>query len=132
MSSLNFDALLKSVSHAVVHRSRLELMSSQASVIMNSRSSTRVRGWRLNTFSFTTPQKKKSNGVKSGDRGGHSILLRRPIHLPGNVASKNSRTRIAATQTGPHSDTRLFHLSCHGQVRIFVEPINAVVPVYMP
>ena len=35
--------------------------------------------WRLaesggtNTVSFTNPQKKKSHGVKSGDRGGHSI-----------------------------------------------------------
>ena len=38
----------------------------------------------------------------------------------------------AATQTGPHTDTLLVYLSCYGQVRIFVVPINAVVPVYMP
>ena len=50
--------------------------------------------WRLagnggtNTVSFTNPQKKKSHGVKSGDRGGHRINASssfpvRPIHLRG-------------------------------------------------
>ena len=37
------------------------------------------------TVSFTNPQKKKSHGVKSGDRGGHrlneSSFPVRPIHL---------------------------------------------------
>ena len=50
--------------------------------------------WRLTgsggtkTVSFTNPQKKKSHGVKSGDRGGHRINASysfpvRPIHLCG-------------------------------------------------
>ena len=48
--------------------------------------------WRLagsggtKTVSFTNPQKKKSQGVKSGDRGGHRINASsfpvRPIHPP--------------------------------------------------
>jgi len=51
-----------------------------------------VKIWRLagrggtKTVSFTNPQKKKSHGVKSGDRGGHRISASssfpvRPIHL---------------------------------------------------
>ena len=54
--------------------------------------------WRLagsggtKTVSFTNPQKKKSNGVKSGDRGGHRINTSssfpvRPIHLCGEIPS---------------------------------------------
>jgi len=42
----------------------------------------------IKTVSFTNPQKNKSHGVKSGDRGGHRINVSssfpvRPIHLCG-------------------------------------------------
>ena len=42
-----------------------------------------------NTLSLTYPHKKKSNGVISGDRGGQGVGPSFPIHLIGNVASKN-------------------------------------------
>jgi len=46
-----------------------------------------------NTLSLTYPHKKKSRGgVISGDRGGQGVGLSLPIHLFGNVASKNQRT----------------------------------------
>ena len=59
--------------------------------------------WRLagsrgtKTVSFTTPQKKKSHGVKSGDRGGHRInvsssFLVRSIHLCGKFRLRYPRT----------------------------------------
>ena len=42
-----------------------------------------------NTLSLTHPYKKKSRGVISGDRGGQGIGPSLPIHLFGNVATKN-------------------------------------------
>ena len=39
-----------------------------------------------------TPHRKKSGGVKSGERAGHSIGPRRPIHLPSKLVSNHSRT----------------------------------------
>jgi len=42
-----------------------------------------------NTFSFTYPHKRKSRRVISGDRGGQGVGASLPIHLFGNVASKN-------------------------------------------
>ena len=59
--------------------------------------------WRLvgsggtKTVSFTNPQKKKSHGVKSGDRGGHRINALsscpvRPIHLCGKFRLRYPRT----------------------------------------
>jgi len=59
--------------------------------------------WRLSgsggkkTVSFTNSQKKKSHGVKSGDRGGHPIdasssFPARPIHLCGKFRLRYPRT----------------------------------------
>ena len=45
-----------------------------------------------NTLSLTYPHKNKSSGVISGDRGGQGVGQSLPIHLFGNVASKNRRT----------------------------------------
>jgi len=42
-----------------------------------------------NTLSLTYPHKKESRGVKFGDRGGQGVGPFLPIHLFGNVASKN-------------------------------------------
>jgi len=61
--------------------------------------------WRLagsggtKTVSFTNPQKKKSHGVKSGDRGCHRINAPssfpvRPIHLCGNFRLRYPRTSL--------------------------------------
>ena len=45
-----------------------------------------------NTLSLTYPHKKKWSGVISGDRGGQGVGPSLPIHLFGNVASKNRWT----------------------------------------
>ena len=61
--------------------------------------------WRLvgggctKTVSFTNPQKKKSHGVKSGDRGGHRINASssfpvRPIHLCGKFQFRYPRKSL--------------------------------------
>jgi len=61
--------------------------------------------WRLagsggtKTVSSTNPQKKKSHGVKSGDRGGHRINASssfpvRPIHLCGKFPLRYPRTSL--------------------------------------
>jgi len=61
--------------------------------------------WRLagsgdtKIMSFTNPQKKKSHGVKSGDRGGHRINASssfpvRPIHLCGKFRLRYPRTSL--------------------------------------
>jgi len=61
--------------------------------------------WRLagsggtKTVSFTNPQKKKSYGVKSGDRGGHRINVSssfpvRPIHLCGKFRLRYPRRSL--------------------------------------
>jgi len=61
--------------------------------------------WRLagsggtKTASFTNPQKKKSHGVKSGDRGGHRINASssfpvRPIHLCGKFQFRYPRKSL--------------------------------------
>ena len=42
-----------------------------------------------NTLSVTYPHKKKSREVISGERGGQGVGPSLPIHLFGNVASKN-------------------------------------------
>ena len=42
-----------------------------------------------NTLSLTYPHKKKSRGMISGDRGGQGVGPSVPIHLFGNVTSKN-------------------------------------------
>jgi len=44
-----------------------------------------------NILSLTYPHKKKSRGVISGDRGGQGVGPSLPIHLFGNVVSKNRR-----------------------------------------
>ena len=66
------------------------LCISRQAPVLNPRKSGRVRGFLWKT-SFPTPQKKKSIGIRSGERGGHSILPRRPIHLSWNVALSSSR-----------------------------------------
>ena len=45
-----------------------------------------------NTLSLTYRHKKKSWGVISGDRGGQGVGPSLPIHLFGNIATKNRRT----------------------------------------
>jgi len=45
-----------------------------------------------NNLSLTYPHNKKSRGRISGDHGGHGVGPSLPIHLSGNVASKNGRT----------------------------------------
>ena len=45
-----------------------------------------------NTLSLTYPNKKKSRGVISGDRGGHGVGQSLPVHLFGNAASTNRQT----------------------------------------
>jgi len=47
-----------------------------------------------NTLSLTYRHKKKSRAVISGDRGGQGVGLSLPIHLFGNVASKNQTLQI--------------------------------------
>jgi len=42
-----------------------------------------------NTLSLTCPHKKRSRGMISGDRGGQGVGPSLPIHVFGNVASKN-------------------------------------------
>jgi len=42
-----------------------------------------------NTLTLTYRHKKKLTGVISGDRGGQGVGPSLPIHLNGNVASKN-------------------------------------------
>ena len=64
-----------------------------------------VKIWRLavsgatTTVSFTNPQKKKSHGVKSGDRGDHRVNASscfpvRPIHLCGKFRLRYPRTSL--------------------------------------
>jgi len=64
-----------------------------------------VKIWRLagsggtKTMSFTSPQKKKLHGVKSGDLGGHHINVSssfpvRPIHLCGKFRLRYPRTSL--------------------------------------
>jgi len=47
-----------------------------------------------NTLSLTYPHKKKSRGVISGDYGSQSVGPSLPIHLFGNVASKNQMLQM--------------------------------------
>jgi len=58
-----------------------------------------VKIWRLAGSGGTNPQKKKSHGVKSGDRGGHLINASfsfpvRPIHLCGKFRLRYSPTSL--------------------------------------
>jgi len=64
-----------------------------------------ARIWRLagsggtKTVSFTNPKKKKSHGVKSGDRGGHRINASlsfpvRPIHICGKFRLRYPHTSL--------------------------------------
>jgi len=48
--------------------------------------SSTVYGFCEKALFLTSPQKKKSIGVRSGDRGGHSTGPRQPIHLLGNCS----------------------------------------------
>jgi len=61
-----------------------------------------------NTLSLTYPHKKKSRGVISGDRGGQGVGPSLPIHLFGNVASKNRRTSVPQSGGAP-SCWRIIH-----------------------
>jgi hypothetical protein len=45
-----------------------------------------------NTLSLTYPHKKVKEGMIPGNRGGQGVGPSLPIHLFGNVASKNRRT----------------------------------------
>ena len=47
-----------------------------------------------NTLSLTYPYKKISRGVISGDRGGQGVGSSLPVHLFGNIASKNQMLQI--------------------------------------
>jgi len=90
--------------YAIVH---LVLHAFQHITVDQSRSigDTVAKIWRLagsggtKTVSFTNPQKKKSYGVKSGDRGGYRINASssfpvRPIHLCGNFRLRYRRTSL--------------------------------------
>ena len=46
----------------------------------------------MNTRSLTNPHKKKSRGVRSGERGGHAIGAALPIHQPGKRVLRYSHT----------------------------------------
>jgi len=48
--------------------------------------SSRDRGWCLETFSFRYPQRKKSHGLKSGDRAGHPTSPLKEIKRPGHIS----------------------------------------------
>jgi len=71
----------------------------------NSSGDTVAKIWRLagsggtKTVSFTNSQRKKSHGVKSGDRGGHRVNASssfpvRPIHRCGKFRFKYPRTSL--------------------------------------
>ena len=47
-----------------------------------------------NTLSLTYRHKNRSRGVISGDRGGQGVGPSLPIHLFGNVASKNQMLQM--------------------------------------
>jgi len=88
-------AIVHLVPHACQH-----IMVDQS----HSSGDTVVKIWRLvgsggtKTVSFTNLQKKKSHGVKSGDRGGHRINASyfpvRPIHLRGKFRLRYPRTSL--------------------------------------
>jgi len=54
--------------------------------ILRSSISSRVSTFLLCTSFFIQPHKQKSNGVRSGDRGGQLMVLPRPIHLLGKMS----------------------------------------------
>jgi len=51
-----------------------------------------IWNWCRKHFVLNMPHKEKSRGVISGDRGGQGIGPSLPVHLFGNVLSKNRRT----------------------------------------
>ena len=53
-----------------------------------------ICNWCPKQFSLTYRHKKKSRGVISGDRGGQGVGPSLPIHLFGNVASKNQMLQM--------------------------------------
>ena len=62
------------------------------SEMMRSRNSSNVLDFCLNTWFFKWPQRKKSRGVRSGDRAGHSIGPLQPSHRSGNLLSSHCLT----------------------------------------
>jgi len=74
--------------------------------------SSTVRGFREKTLSLTTSQKKKSIGVRSGDRGGHPTGPHRPSHLFGNCSSRNLCTVPAWCGGAPSCWKQKSSLSC--------------------
>ena len=72
-------------------RSRFCPISANESVT-NCLSSSKLAGFLSYTIFFITPQKKKSIGVRSGLRGGHSMPPRRPIQRFGNSWLRKART----------------------------------------
>ena len=98
MSTIGNTADIYAIVHLVPHACQhITVDQSHSSV------DTVVKIWRLagsggtKTVSFTNPQKKKSHGVKSGDRSGHRINLSssfslRPIDLCGKFRLRYPRT----------------------------------------
>jgi hypothetical protein len=64
--------------------------------------------WSLIHQALHVPQKKKSNGVKSGEQGGQVIGPPRPSHLLANISSKYSRTTLVK-RVGRHHAGTTFH-----------------------
>ena len=70
-------------------------MSSTASMILVCcLKSARTRTFLLYTTSLINPMQKKSNGVKSGDLGGHAVGPPLPTQRPGKVSSRNVVTYV--------------------------------------
>ena len=90
-------------------RYRFRQISANESVT-NCLSSSKLAGFLSYTIFFITPQKKKSIGVRSGLRGGHSMLPRRPIQRFGNSWSRR-HVLIGGSGVGPHLVEKRAHHS---------------------
>ena len=91
------------------------LRKSSTSSIILWRSVARLSGGVVNTLFLRYRQRKKSHGVRSGERGGHSMSCCNPITRFGNVAFSRSLTAMRRC-AGPHfhqrsTDQQLHH--CH-------------------
>ena len=61
----------------------------------------RLAGGVLYTLAFKYPHRKKSNGARSGDLGGHSTGWPRPTTLPGNSSCNRRLTTLALWHGAP-------------------------------
>jgi hypothetical protein len=79
-----------SISHHVF--SRTWGVTEATSLLSLTRRSTKTPNFGRTTWYFTWPQRKKSSGVISGERGGEVISPSRPIHLLGKVLFRLSQS----------------------------------------